>query len=82
MRKVIIKKVPESLSDEWASNECQIDYGNGVTEYVADYDMEERRMSFTVDCLEKLEKAGIIELVDTRTYAPQPEQLKLELTKN
>lgn len=81
MRKVIIRKVPESLADEWASSECQIDYGNGVTEYVANYDMEERRMSFTLNCLEKLEKAGIIELVDARTHILQPEQLKLELTE-
>lgn len=79
MRKVIIRNVPEDQADYYASEEALIDFGNGVEYKAYNEDYESSQLSSFLHCLELLEKAGAVEVVDARTQEESPFQSILEL---
>jgi hypothetical protein len=66
-QKIIIKDVPEDEADYYATEEALIDFGNGVECKVYNEEYESSQLSSFFHCLELLEKAGAVEVVDTRT---------------
>jgi hypothetical protein len=69
-KQIIIKDVPEDQADYHATEEALIDFGNGVEYKVSNWEHESSEQSSFLHCLELLEKARVIEVVDTRTKSP------------
>lgn len=63
---IVIKNVPEDQADYYASEEALIDFGNGVEYKVSNWEHESNELTCFIHCLGLLQKAGAIEVVDTR----------------